>query len=91
MAPPVPEAGCDAPAFVRHARGRRASRAGDQRDHRGVHGRLPEAAGIFPAGTVYAARDPHLLRWVHATLLDSFLLTYELYVGPLTPADKNGY
>jgi uncharacterized protein (DUF2236 family) len=32
-----------------------------------------------------------LLCWVHATLLDSFLLTYELYVGPLTPADKNGY
>jgi uncharacterized protein (DUF2236 family) len=59
--------------------------------HRGVPGRLPEAAGIFPAGTVYSARDPHLLRWVHATLLDSFLLTYELYVGPLTPADKNGY
>jgi uncharacterized protein (DUF2236 family) len=59
--------------------------------HGRVHGRLPEPAGIFPAGTVYSARDPRLLCWVHATLLDSFLLTYELYVGPLRAAEKNGY
>jgi uncharacterized protein (DUF2236 family) len=56
--------------------------------HGRVHGRLPEPAGIFPTGTVYSARDPRLLCWVHATLLDSFLLTYELYVGPLTAAEK---
>jgi uncharacterized protein (DUF2236 family) len=56
-----------------------------------VHGRLPGPAGISPAGTVYSARDPRLLCWVHATLVDSFLLTYELYVGPLTAAGKNGY
>ncbi len=59
--------------------------------HGRVHGRLSESAGIFPAGTVYSARDPHLLCWVHATLLDSFLLTYQLYVGPLTAAEKNDY
>jgi uncharacterized protein (DUF2236 family) len=59
--------------------------------HGRVHGRLPEPAGIFPAGTAFSARDPRLLCWVHATLLDSFLLTYELYVGPLTAAEKNGY
>jgi uncharacterized protein (DUF2236 family) len=59
--------------------------------HGRVHGRLPEPAGIFPAGTVYSARDPRLLCWVHATLLESFLLTYELYVGSLTAAEKNQY
>jgi len=59
--------------------------------HGRVHGRLSESAGIFPAGTIYSARDPRLLCWVHATLLDSFVLTYELYVGPLTATEKNDY
>jgi len=35
--------------------------------------------------------DPALLRWVHATLLESSLLTYEFYVGPLTPKEKDRY
>ena len=30
----------------------------------------------------YSAHDPELLAWVHATLLDSFLGTYRLFVGP---------
>jgi uncharacterized protein (DUF2236 family) len=59
--------------------------------HLRVHGRLREPAGVFPAGTTYSARDPRLLAWVHATLLDSFLLTYQLYVGPLTPAQQDAY
>jgi uncharacterized protein (DUF2236 family) len=65
--------------------------AGINAVHRRVHGTLPEAAGRFPAGTRYSARDPELLRWVHATLLDSFLLTYERFVGPLTPAERDRY
>jgi uncharacterized protein (DUF2236 family) len=32
-----------------------------------------------------------LLRWVHATLVDSQLLVYELYVAPLTPQEKDRY
>jgi uncharacterized protein (DUF2236 family) len=59
--------------------------------HDRVHGRLDEPVGLFPAGTAYSAHDPRLLRWVHATLIDSFLLTYQLYVGPLTPAERNRY
>lgn len=59
--------------------------------HDRVHGRTREPAGIFPAGTPYSAHDPALLRWVHATLLDSQLLAYELYVGPLTPEEKDRY
>ena len=54
--------------------------------HDRVHGRLGG-----PAGRAYSAHDPALLCWVHATLLDSFLLTYELYVGPLTPEEKDRY
>jgi len=59
--------------------------------HDRVHGRLQEPAGLFPAGTAYSAHDPRLLRWVHATLIDSFLLTYQLYVGALTLAERNRY
>jgi len=68
----------------------RASRAINVAHHR-VHGKLRERAGVFPAGTDYSAEDPALLRWVHATLLDSFLRTYELYVGLLTPEEKDRY
>jgi uncharacterized protein (DUF2236 family) len=59
--------------------------------HDRVHGELPTAEGIFPEGTRYTAHDPALLTWVHATLLDSFLLTYELFVGPLTAEQRDRY
>ena len=59
--------------------------------HDRVHGVLCEPAGAFPAGTVYSARDPRLLLWVLATLLDSLPRTYELLVGPLSAADKDAY
>ncbi|HYB41413.1 MAG TPA: oxygenase MpaB family protein, partial [Candidatus Methylomirabilis sp.] len=42
-------------------------------------------------GTRYSAHDPALLAWVHATLLDSFLLAYELFVAPLTGAERDRY
>jgi len=59
--------------------------------HDRVHGLLQEDAGSFPAGTSYSAHDPALLRWVHATLLDTFLLTYEFYVAPLSLEQKDRY
>jgi uncharacterized protein (DUF2236 family) len=59
--------------------------------HDRVNGRLPEAVGVFPAGTEYSAHDPALLRWVHATLLDVFPRAYELYVGPLTLEERERY
>jgi len=59
--------------------------------HDRVRGVLREPTGIFPAGTPYSAHDPALLAWVHATLLDTFPLTYELFVGPLTPAEQDRY
>ena len=59
--------------------------------HGGVHGTLREAAGIFPAGTSYSATDPRLLLWVHATLIESMVLTYERLVAPLTPAERDQF
>jgi uncharacterized protein (DUF2236 family) len=59
--------------------------------HNRISGTLREAAGVFPAGTPYSARDPELLRWVHATMVDSVPLAYELFVEPLTPEEKDHY
>ena len=42
-------------------------------------------------GEAYSAHSPHLQRWVHATLLDSISLTYELLVGPLSVRDRDRY
>ena len=70
-----------------------AQRAADRINaiHDRVHGRLPRAEGPFAAGTAYSACDPALLGWVHATLVDSFLLAYERYVRPLSPAERDAY
>lgn len=59
--------------------------------HDRVHGRLDHAAGGRPPGAAYSAHDPALLAWVHATLLDSFLGAYRLFVGPLSPAEADRY
>jgi uncharacterized protein (DUF2236 family) len=59
--------------------------------HDRVFGRLDTAAGAFPAGTPYSAHAPELLRWVHATLVDSIPRAYELLVGPLTAEERNNY
>ena len=59
--------------------------------HRHVRGRLDRGVGPYAAGTPYDATDPALLAWVHATLVDSQLRTYALFVGPLTAADEDCY
>ena len=59
--------------------------------HDRIHGRLAHAEGAFAAGTPYSAHDPALLAWVHATLVDSFLLAYERFVRPLSPAQRDAY
>jgi uncharacterized protein (DUF2236 family) len=61
----------------------------------GIHGRvrgaLREPAGTLPAGTPYFARNAELLRWVHATYVDSALRVYQLYRGPLSVAAQDHY
>jgi len=59
--------------------------------HSAVHGTLPIDAGAFAKGTPYDARNPELLLWVHATLVDTMLLCYTLFIGPLTPIEQETY
>lgn len=59
--------------------------------HDRVFGSLRAAAGSFPSGTPYSAHDADLLRWVHATLVDSIPRAYEHLVGPLTPEQRDRY
>ena len=61
------------------------------RIHDRVHGRLAGTAGSFAASAPYSAHDPALLAWVHATLVDTFLITYERFVAPLTQAERDRY
>ena len=70
-----------------------AQRAADRINaiHERVDGQLPHAAGPFAAGTPYSACDPALLAWVHATLVESFMLAYERYVRRLSPAERDAY
>jgi uncharacterized protein (DUF2236 family) len=53
--------------------------------HRPLHGVEPES------GTPYRVDDPHLLRWVHCCLVDSFLTTYRRAGGPLTGTEADAY
>ena len=59
--------------------------------HARVHGRLRQDVGRFPAGTPYSALDPELATWVHATMVENALAMYELFVGPLDPADEEAF
>jgi uncharacterized protein (DUF2236 family) len=65
--------------------------AGINAIHDRVNGQLRAGTSRFGAGTAYSAHDPALLAWVHATLLDTFLLTYERFVAPLSPVERDRY
>ncbi len=56
---------------------------------RRIHERV---TGTMPDGTPYAASDPHLLGWVHAAEIDSFLRSHTVYGRqPLTAAERDVY
>ena len=62
--------------------------------HDRVRGRVSHSPGCPSkgsggAGEAYSAHDPDLQRWVHATLLESIPMTYELLVGPLTRSERD--
>ncbi len=57
--------------------------------HDDVHGPIREDVGRFQAGHRYRAHDPGALLWVWATLLETSVMTYEIGVGPLSPAEKD--
>jgi uncharacterized protein (DUF2236 family) len=65
--------------------------AGIRAAHERVRGVLRDGTRRFPSGTPYDARDPDLLLWVHATLVDSALEVYGRIVAPLEEADRARY
>ena len=42
-------------------------------------------------GRDYRALDPDLLLWVHATLMDTAIVTYETFVKPLLPREREDF
>ncbi len=69
---------------------RRAART-INRLHKHVHGTLPTSAGAYAEGESYHASDPELLLWVHATLIDTILLIYPMFIGPLSQDEQEQY
>jgi uncharacterized protein (DUF2236 family) len=59
--------------------------------HAHVHGVLKATAGDYNAGTMYKALDPELLLWVHATIVDTMLLLYPMFVKPLSWQEQNTF
>lgn len=62
-----------------------------RRAHGRVRGELAEDVGPYRAGTPYMADDPALLLWVHATLVDSAVVAYERFVGPLDATTREAF
>ena len=58
--------------------------------HRKVRGVIQPAEPL-PGGTAYDALDAELLLWVHATLIDSAMMAYDLFVKTLTAEEKSRY
>lgn len=58
-----------------------AAARGVARSHETVSGKLAVATGPFSAGTAYHGRDPELVLWVWATLVDTALAVYRDFVG----------
>jgi uncharacterized protein (DUF2236 family) len=58
-----------------------------------IHDRVRGRVSSRTAGAreEYSAHDPDLQRWVHATLLESVPLIYELLAGPLTLRERDAY
>jgi uncharacterized protein (DUF2236 family) len=59
--------------------------------HSSVQGELRQPAGCHPSGSAFNANDPELKLWVLATLIDSSLCLYELFVRPLSVEEKESY
>jgi uncharacterized protein (DUF2236 family) len=69
----------------------RAAIAALDRMHAKVRGTLGEDVGKHRSEKRYRARDPKLLFWVHATLVDTALLVYERTLGRLTDPERERY
>jgi len=65
------------------------------RDVRVIHdrivGHLQQQAGTFGEGTEYRANEVQAMIWVHATLWETLVMTYEQSIGPLSATDKERF
>jgi len=59
--------------------------------HSRISGSITEQVGSFREGCHYEANDADALMWVHATLIETAVQTYELVVRPLSYAEKDRY
>lgn len=59
--------------------------------HDRIHGAIDEDVGRYARGQRYTAHDEAALLWVFATLTETSVMAYELGIGPLSPAEKEGY
>jgi uncharacterized protein (DUF2236 family) len=59
--------------------------------HAAVEGVLPTSVGPFAAGSPYCANDVAALRWVHATLVETAVLAYDLLLPPLADGERDRY
>ena len=59
--------------------------------HRRVRGTVPpaHATTAVAAGTEYSGTEPSLLRWVHASFVDTMLATHDAVVGGLTEPQRD--
>jgi uncharacterized protein (DUF2236 family) len=61
------------------------------RRHAVVQGLLPVPAGRFEADSAYRANEASALMWVHATLIETALLTHDLVLPPLSLEERERY
>lgn len=59
--------------------------------HNSVKGNLRQNSGIYNAGTKYDAKNPELLMWVWATLVDTSLVVYDKFVRHLAHDEKEQF
>jgi len=59
--------------------------------HREIKGPVSDPGAARAHGPLYAARDPELSLWVHATLIDATLVANERWIGRLDPAQRAAF
>jgi uncharacterized protein (DUF2236 family) len=61
------------------------------RRHSMIVGQMPETVGPFVVGSRYCANDIASLRWVHATLVETALMSHDLVLLPFTVQERERY
>jgi uncharacterized protein (DUF2236 family) len=59
--------------------------------HRSISGPIRDTSSRERFGPAYAARDPELGLWVHATLVDSTIVAYDAWIEPLSTARRERF